>query len=117
MIETKLMNYLSTELEVDVFVENPTPPPEEEYIVIEKTGSSERNFITTATIAVQSICKGSMIKAAKLNERVKEKMRSFVEERGITNVRLDTDYNFTKTASKQYRYQAVYNITYYQEVE
>lgn len=35
----------------------------------------------------------------------------------IASVKLDNDYNFTDTETKEYRYQAVFDITYYQEVK
>ena len=48
-----------------------------------------------------------------LNEAVKEAMVGFAELGNITRVELQTDYNFTNTATKQYRWQAVYLITHY----
>ena len=33
----------------------------------------------------------------------------------ISRVQLNSDYNFTDTAQKRHRYQAVYDITFYEE--
>ena len=35
----------------------------------------------------------------------------------ISSAKLDTDYNFTDTSTREYRYQAVYDLTYYREEE
>ena len=48
-----------------------------------------------------------------LNDEVKDAMVGFAELDEITRVELETDYNFTNTATKQYRWQAVYQITHY----
>jgi hypothetical protein len=48
-----------------------------------------------------------------LNESVKSAMEGFAQLANVTRVELDTDYNFTNTTTKQYRWQAVYNITHY----
>ena len=53
-----------------------------------------------------------MQKAAELNETVKAAMDELAELRGIGSVSLNSDYNFTDSTTKQYRYQAIYNITY-----
>ena len=39
--------------------------------------------------------------------------KRFIEQDEITMVDLDTDYNYTYTNEKIYRYQAVYNIKHY----
>ena len=38
-----------------------------------------------------------------------------IEEDDIIEVELQSDYNFTDTETKEYRYQAVFNVTHYQE--
>ena len=35
----------------------------------------------------------------------------------ISSAKLNTDYNFTDTTTREYRYQAVYDLTYYREEE
>ena len=39
-------------------------------------------------------------------------MESFATTTNIFGVHLQADYNFTNTQTKQYRYQAVYEINY-----
>lgn len=110
MIETILIEYLNDALTQPVYVERPENPPRE-YVIIQKTGSSKRNQIETAMIAFQSYSE-SLYEAALLNEDVKEAVENSVTLPEISSAKLNSDYNFTNTAMKQYRYQAVFNITY-----
>ena len=55
----------------------------------------------------------TLLDAINMNEQVKEAMEKLTELNEVSAVRLDTDYNFTNTATKQYRWQAVYEITHY----
>lgn len=113
MIEKLLYDYLNGVLSVPAYMEEPEDPPER-YVLIEKTGSSEENYITSAVIAVQSYGI-SLYEAALLNGDVKNAMRDLVRLPGISRCKLGSDYNFTDTQTKRYRYQAVFNITYYEE--
>lgn len=110
MIETILLDFLKNRLAVPVYMEVPEKDLES-FVVLEKTGSSKVNHIPSATIAVQSYGK-SLYEAAKLNEQVKDAIESAIELDEISAVRLNSDYNFTDTATKRYRYQALYVITY-----
>lgn len=82
------------------------------FVVIQKTGSAKTNKICESTVALQSYAP-TVYDAAVLNETVKELMERFVSEDRITGVSLNSDYEFTKTSTKQPRYQAVYNIYHY----
>lgn len=110
MIEEKIVEYLNKNLCVPVFMEVPENPPAE-YVVIEKTGGGEENHIESAVCAVQSYG-STLYKAASLNEEVKKAMKKLSEDDAVSAVRLNSDYNFTDTATKQYRYQAVFDIYY-----
>ena len=110
MIETTVLDYLSSVLPEPCSLEVPERPPAR-FVLLEKTDSSRKNFINTATFAVQSYAP-SLFEAAELNERVKAAMADLILLPDIFSAKLDSDYNFTDTATKQYRYQAVYNITY-----
>ena len=79
--------------------------------MIEKTGGSRENFINSATIAIQSYAE-SLYKAAQLNDIVKDAMDHMAESTNIFKSSLNSDYNFTDTSTKKYRYQAVYDIYY-----
>ena len=109
MIEITLLNYLKNALSVPVYME--VPSDVSEYVIIEKTGSSKENHINTATFAIQSVST-SLYKAAVLNESVKTAMDAFRDEPEISKSSLNSDYNYTDTTTKTYRYQAVYDLVY-----
>jgi hypothetical protein len=112
MIEVTILNYLNENLEnITAYMERPANPPKS-YVLIEKTGGGEENHIRHSTIAVKSIAE-SLYKAALLNEEVKGLMSSAISLDDIAKVELNSDYNFTDTSTKQYRYQAVFDITHY----
>lgn len=111
MIEKIVQDYLIKNLACKVYMERPEKPPEQ-YIILEKTGSSKSNFIQTSTIAVQSYG-SSLYKAAELNETVKMVMDALVELDEVCRSELNSDYNYTDSVTKQHRYQAVYHITHY----
>ena len=111
MIETIILNKLQQLLPVEVYLEAPEDKPET-FVILEKTGSRLENRISQATFAAQSIAP-SLYEAASLNETVKaamDQMPELTEE--IFAAKLNSDYNFTDTRTKERRYQAVYEITF-----
>ena len=104
MIEEKVREYLEDKLDIPVRMEEEPGLPEE-YVLIEKTGSGKENHIASATLAIQSYS-GSLYGAASLNERV-------VEMDDISKCQLNSDYNYTDTTRKKYRYQAVYDMVHF----
>lgn len=110
MIAKTLLDYLDSNLDVPVVME--APEQTTGYVLIDQTGSSCTNHIITTTFAIQSYG-ASLYDAMVLNDEVKDAMVGFAELDEITRVELETDYNYTNTATKQYRWQAVYLITHY----
>ena len=111
MIEEIVLNYLNEMLSVPVCMEE-TAESGSEFVIIQKTDTSTTNCITTAMFTAKSYGK-TMLRAAELNESVKLAMKSIAELPAISSCYLVTDYNMTDTASKRYRYQAVFHITHY----
>lgn len=111
MIEIEIKQFLDGHLTVPSFLERPNKPPKR-YVLFEKTGSGKSNFLPSSTFAFQSYGP-SMYEAAKLNEELKKVVESMVELDGISKVKLNSDYNFTDTTTKEYRYQAVFDINHY----
>lgn len=112
MIEEILYNYLGDSLSAPVYLEIPVDYPSK-YYVIEKTGGAQVNHIKSATVAIKSYA-DSMYDAAEMNEELKAVMLDdILELPELASVRLNSDYNFTDTATKQYRYQAVFDIKFY----
>lgn len=111
MIEKIVQDYLESKLEIPAYMEEDQDMPKE-YVLIEKTGGGSSNHIKSAVMAIQSFS-ASMYGAARLNEKVKEVMEEIIELDDISKCELDSDYNFTDTSRKKYRYQAVFDITHY----
>ena len=113
MIEKIVRDFLNDRLDYPVYMEVPkgvTLPAE--FVVVEKTGSGMVNHLKSATFAIQSYA-ASMYRAASMNEEVKEVMDSLITLDAVSRSALNSDYNFTDTQKKQYRYQAVYDINHY----
>lgn len=114
MIEEIIYDYLCNNIEGGkVVFEEPEKPPKE-YIIIEKTGSRSTNHIDTATVIVQCYS-DTLYNAAVLNNRVKRLMEGMTALHNVSRCKCNGDYNFTDTTTKRYRYQAIYDITYYEE--
>ena len=77
MIEKIIIDFL-TKKGFSAYMEEPREKLEE-YIVIEKTGSSKNNHIKNATIAIQSYA-STLYDASCLNEKVKEAMDQLIEK-------------------------------------
>ena len=101
MIEQTVRDYLGTILSVPVKTEVPKDPPSS-FVVIEKTGGSSTNHISTNTLA------------SLLNEEVKNAMENIITLDSISRCSLEGDYNYTDTRTKQYRYQAVFSLVHYE---
>lgn len=111
MIEEKILSYLRCMLDVEAGMQRPDKETEK-YIIIEKTGSSTQNFITTASIVIKSYA-DSKYDAAQLNEKIKDVMlHQLVEADDISSVKLVSDYPYPDTAIKKERYQALFKIVY-----
>jgi hypothetical protein len=111
MIESTVRDYLAEKLTVDVYLEQPKEKPET-FVLIEKTGGRLTEHIRSATMTIQSYAT-SLYNAAKLNEEIIKAMEDILELNEITSCTLNSDYNYTDTRTKQYRYQAVFNLIYY----
>jgi hypothetical protein len=121
LIEKAVRDYLTEQIEEPVFLEepetyrNPAEPNKKRcsFVVIDKTGSLiVQHMLKRATIAVQSYA-DTKYEASVLNELVKAIMLNMIVENDICKVELISDYPFSKTETRQPRYQAVFEITYY----
>ena len=110
MIEVTIKDYLDLNLSVPVYLNKPSPGGE--YVVFEKTGSGKGDHLPSATIAFQSYA-GSLYRAMQINEEVKEAVESMVNLDEVRGVSLNGDYNYTDITTKEFRYQAVYEIRFY----
>ena len=122
MIETIIYNYMTQNLGVAAYMEKPqalptvstSNPTPYRFVVIEKTGGNESNFINRAVIAIQCYAE-SLYQAAALAELVNAKMENLPSLATVASCRLNNSYNFTDTNAKQYRYQSVFEVWWYTE--
>jgi hypothetical protein len=113
MIEAIVIAYLADALPCPVSGTVPPNPPET-FVVVEKTGGSRVNRLDGATLAVQSYAP-SIAQAAALNLQVKAAMEAIVSLDSVSSCDLETDYNYTDTTRDRPRYQAVFDVVYYEE--
>lgn len=111
MIEITVLNYLKSKLDVPVYLEIPASNTTKDFVLIEKTSSGKENQINSATFAIQSWGQ-TLYHSALLNESVKEAMELMPYEIDVSKAKLNSDYNFTDTTTKSYRYQAVFDLIY-----
>jgi hypothetical protein len=115
MIEKVILDYLLDKniqgVQQNVYMETPKNEPDE-YILIEKTGGPQDDGITHATIAVQSLSAKSMLRVVEINEAVKAAMADLPDNTNVYGCSLNTDYNYTNTSTRMYRYQAVFVVDY-----
>ena len=110
LIEVYLIQYLTKELGVNVYGQE-EDATEDSYVVIEKLGSYVENYCRHSTIALKSYGT-TLLESAELNEAVKNAMDNITKKPEISCSKLNSDYNFTDTTTKKYRYQAVYDLVY-----
>lgn len=112
MVETALRAHLASLVDVPVYLDTP-PDHGHNYVTIERVGSGRDDRLNTYRMAIQSYG-STKAEAAALNEQVKEAMLTDVVNRAdIGGIRLDSDYDYTDTSTKAYRYQAVFEVVYY----
>lgn len=115
MIEISLRKFLESKLNVPVLMEIPKEPASQ-FVIIEKTGSTHENHVDSAIMTIQSYAP-SLQSAMELNELVKywmlDGMEGLITLDEIASVNLNSDYNYTDTTSKRYRYQSVFEIVHY----
>lgn len=110
MIEETIQNYLR-ENAFPCYMSVPEKPSGN-FCVLEKTGSSYKDGIFTAMLAVQSYG-SSDYAAAQLSHRVVQTMLDADTLPEIVSCTLNTDYNFPDTTRKLPRYQAVFEVVHY----
>ena len=112
IIEQRVRDYLAANTGKTVVLEYPERP-EASFILAARTGGGGE-FVRRATFAIQSYA-AALADAAELNETVKKVMSRFAAETNISACRLNSDYEFTDTSKKRYRYKAVYEIYYMED--
>ena len=116
LIEATVIRHLAAALNTaDVYAERPDTVPAK-YYVIEKTSAGKDNHVSVATVAVQSVSSVSLLEAAQMSKDAEQAMENLISVEDVSAVRLNSAYNYTNPETKEYRYQAVFDI-YYMEGE
>ena len=113
MIEVTVMDHLAIRLDVPVYLEFPKNAPDR-FLVLKVENNPRENLLDSAMLVVDSYG-ASMVDAATLNTMVKRTLDDLVELPSISASKRGGDYPLVDTKNKRYRYQAVQNITYYEE--
>lgn len=111
MVETLVLDYLNSALAVPCFMETPEKRPGR-FVVIEKTGSKPTEHLIYSTLAIKSYGP-SLFDAAQLSREVVTAMAMLPLLDEVSRCDLNSEYNYTDTGSKNYRYQAVFDIVHY----
>lgn len=112
MIETFVLSCLNN-AGIDAAMEIPEAGIIPPYCIVEKTGGGVIAQLRHATIAVQSYG-ASLYLAAQLNGRVIDAMAALPARPEIARCQLNSDYAFPDPGKHKYRYQAVFDIIYYE---
>lgn len=113
MIESILIDQLKTETGHDAFVMVPDDMPGEFYI-IDRTATSQANHIVTINCAVQSYAK-SAARAAEMAEQAVACLEALADRDDFSKCEMYNLYMFTDTVRKRPRYQAMFEIIYYED--
>lgn len=111
MIDIVILDYVSAALDVPVRMEIPEKRPPR-FVVLKRSGRGRENGLESANLFADSYGE-SLLDALELHEQVKDVLDTLDTLKEISSAELATDYPLTDTASKQYRYQAVYEIYHY----
>ena len=63
-------------------------------------------------MAVQSISSVSLLNAATMSKAAEKAMKAIISIAGIGKCQLNSAYNFTNPETREYRYQAIFDLTY-----
>ena len=113
MIEFIVKNHLERFLDVPVFFEYPRKPAEQ-FVVLKIDNNPRENLIDSALLVVDSYGP-TQLAAAQLNKTVKPLLDDLALLPRISASKRGGDYPAFDSVNKKYRYQAVQNITYYEE--
>ena len=111
MIEVTILDFLNTHLSVPAYTDRQNKMPAS-YVIFEKTGGAKKNHLLSGTFAFQSYGK-SKYEAGMLYVVLLRVVVVLFTVVVFSGVSLNSDYDFTDTTTKEYRYQAVFDINYY----
>ena len=118
--EEIMINYLTENaiagIGTHIYAEKPVDQ-EDAYILIRRTGGSERDYIRSY-LMITEVCvrrdeENGLTKlyAAEIFEELLQKMRSIADTTALYGCHKNSDYDATDPESKEYRYQALWEIS------
>lgn len=96
----------------NVYAETPVDPPNE-YVLIQRAGGGAADYIRDHRIITETISRTDKLTSATLHEEVIAAMLEMPDTENVYRCRLNSDYEATRADRKEYRYQALWEITAY----
>lgn len=112
MIEKIIIEHLEAALDVPVYVMMPDVLPQE-FVVIDRTGTSIENRITTTSIVIDSYSSVSTLAAAELADAVNSAMDELNNDANVAGCHMENCIKYTDVVRKIPRYQSTFAITHY----
>ena len=111
-IEEIAINYLlaANVVGTDVYAEVPLDPPDK-YVLVQRSSGSYQNELRHIGLYTEVRCRTSKLEAAELHEAVVAAMRSMRDHTPVFRCELVSDYDAALTSTKEYRFQALFEIT------
>ncbi len=113
MIESTVTKYLNEVLDVPAYMEEPKNKPPE-YVVLQVIDSGRTNYIDAVTFNITSYST-SLLKAAQLNNMVKNAMYDIISINNISSSKFGGGGQEIKQTTKQYAYYCIFNLFYTEE--
>ena len=121
MIEETIYTYLNNNASVPWFAMRPPTTGDHmdtataTYGLFEKTNSTKADHVVTSTFAFQSYAP-TLLEAAQISAELRELIEALPgETTEVSKAQLSGEYNFTNTADKQPRYQAVFQLVHFDD--
>lgn len=121
MIEETIYQYLADNASVtwqamrDPTIGDHTDIADKSYGLFEKTNSTKTDHVTYSTFAFQSYAP-TILEAAQVSAELRELMEDLPNHTSeVSKAQLSGEYNFTNTADKQPRYQAVFSLVHFED--
>lgn len=113
-IEELIINYLIDQnisgIGRNVYAETPLDLPDN-YVLISRTGGGMSNYLRDYTVYTETVSRLDKLTAATLHEAVIDAMIRLPDTTEVFRCRLNSDYDATRPEMKDYRYQALWQIT------
>ena len=85
--------------------------PDEKYVLVQRSSGSYQNQIRHIGLYTEVRCRTSKLEAAQLHEEVIAVMREIRNSTPIFRCEMISDYDAMMTETKEYRFQALWEIT------